>query len=55
MTALCPVCRGELVIAGEVVERGGRARYYWCPHCQEARDPAPESGQASAVERGRET
>lgn len=48
MTARCPVCRGELVVGGDDITEGG-TRFWWCPYCQEARDPAPESGQASGV------
>lgn len=34
--ALCPVCRGELVIGGDDLEG---THYHWCPFCDEARDP----------------
>lgn len=41
--ALCPVCGRPLVERSK-----GFGEYYWCPACQEARDPAgPGSAQAA--------
>lgn len=44
MTAQCPVCRGELVISAADVTAGGTRYGYWCPACQEWRDPARDNG-----------
>jgi hypothetical protein len=52
MTALCPVCHGELVIGGEGVTED-ITLFYWCGYCGQPRDPAPtETGRVDDAGEG---